>query len=168
MSIAVFKGVTTRWRLSGVPAETATVAVYCQSGAVRFEAAGVQADGQWWAEVGAAAVADAAVGRYQWSAVAVSAAGVKQVAGRGELTLGADPAVEVADTRGHAGRVLAAIEAVIEGRATQAQASMSVDGRSLAYVPLADLVRLRQQYVRLAAVERGRGVPQVVKTRFAS
>ena len=39
MSIAVFKGVTTRWRLSGVPAETATVAVYCQSGAVRFEVA---------------------------------------------------------------------------------------------------------------------------------
>lgn len=50
------------------------------------------------------------------------------------------------DGRSHAEKVLAAIEAVIEGRATLDQQSYTIKDRSLQRTPLADLLKLRAQY----------------------
>ncbi len=64
------------------------------------------------------------------------------------------------DGRSHAERVLDAIEAVIEGRATQDQQSYTINNRSLSRTPLADLLLLRERYraqvVQQRARERGR------------
>jgi len=55
---------------------------------------------------------------------------------------------ETLDTRSHARRVLEAIEAVIERRATKDQEEYSIEGRSLKRTPISDLLTLRDQYRR--------------------
>jgi len=50
------------------------------------------------------------------------------------------------DTRSHVKKVLDAIEAVLEGRATKDQMSYSIAGRTLALTPIEDLIVLRDRY----------------------
>lgn len=59
-----------------------------------------------------------------------------------------------ADRRSHAEKVLDAIEAVIEKRATRDQESYEIDGRKLTRTPLPDLIKLRQLYRAEVARER--------------
>lgn len=54
----------------------------------------------------------------------------------------------------HAQRVLAAIEAVLERRATVDQQSYGIEGRSLARMPIGDLLRFRDRYRAEVAAER--------------
>jgi hypothetical protein len=64
------------------------------------------------------------------------------------------------DGRSHAERVLASIEAVIEGRATLDQESYKINNRELKRTPLADLQSMRARYAAEVATERraARGV----------
>ena len=50
------------------------------------------------------------------------------------------------DVHSHARIVLSAIEAVIEGRASQDQMSYSIAGRSLSRMPIDDLLTFRDRY----------------------
>jgi hypothetical protein len=50
------------------------------------------------------------------------------------------------DTRSHVKKVLDAIEAVIEGRASTDQMSYTIAGRSLSKMPVKDLLYLRDRY----------------------
>ena len=73
------------------------------------------------------------------------------------------------DARGHARKVLDAIEAVIENRATKDQQSYTIAGRTLQRTPIADLLALRAKYRREVAREkagRARLVGRAVKVRF--
>lgn len=58
------------------------------------------------------------------------------------------------DGRTHAARVLDAIEAVIEKRATLDQERYSINNRELARTPIADLLKLRDVYRSEVARER--------------
>jgi molecular chaperone DnaK (HSP70) len=59
----------------------------------------------------------------------------------------ADPATATSfDARTHARKVLDAIEAVLENRATLDQEEYAINGRSLKRTPVADLIRLRSAY----------------------
>lgn len=79
------------------------------------------------------------------------------------------------DTRGHARKVLDAIEAVIEGRATEAESDVQINGRSVRYIPIAELLALRDRYrADLAAgasadafANRPRGMPDL-RVRFGA
>lgn len=65
----------------------------------------------------------------------------------GRLTVQPDPtAAPDGELTTHAERVLAAIEAVIENRATKDQQSYSIAGRSITRIPVAELLELRKQY----------------------
>lgn len=55
--------------------------------------------------------------------------------------------------KSHARKVLDAIEATIEGRASQAQSEMAINGRSIKYYALEQLLKLRQTYQREVANE---------------
>jgi hypothetical protein len=57
------------------------------------------------------------------------------------------------DVRTHARKVLDAIEAVLENRATSEQQQISIAGRTLVYIPIADLLKLKDTYSRLVANE---------------
>lgn len=65
---------------------------------------------------------------------------------RGMATVMPDLTAFSGDTRSHVKKVLDAIEAVIENRATKDQMSYSIAGRSLSKTPLPDLERLRDRY----------------------
>ncbi|AVO37384.2 hypothetical protein [Pukyongiella litopenaei] len=61
------------------------------------------------------------------------------------------------DARRHEQRVLDAVEAVIEGRATKDQESYTINGRTLTRTPIADLLKLRDHYrVEVARMSRPR------------
>lgn len=86
-------------------------------------------------------------GRYTWAAYA-SKAGERFTVDQGELVIEADPAIIGApyDNRSHARKVLDAIEAVLENRATADQQQVSIDGRTLTRMPVTDLLLLRDRY----------------------
>lgn len=68
--------------------------------------------------------------------------------GAGQLRLLPNPATLAAghDSRTHARKVLDAIEAVIENRATLDQESYQINGRSLNRTPISELLKLRTIY----------------------
>jgi len=95
----------------------------------------------------AAVTADWTPGKYWWQLRAQSGETV-EVVDEGQLTVAADLAAVDGphDGRTHPERVLAAIEAVIEGRASMDQESYSINNRSLSRTPIADLLVLRSKY----------------------
>jgi hypothetical protein len=75
------------------------------------------------------------------------------------------------DGRAHAQRVLDAIEAVIEGRASIDQESYSINNRSLSRTPVSDLLKLRDRYraevKSAAAAKAGRSLGRIHRVRFS-
>lgn len=133
--------------LADYPASAGWVLSYALrglAGAINFTAS---ASGAIHAVTVAASVtATWPAGRYLWSAY-VSKAGERYEVGTGQLVVRPNLAAAASlDTRGHARKVLDAIEAVLEGRATRDQEEYSIGDRSLKRTPLADLVMLRQRY----------------------
>lgn len=89
-------------------------------------------------------------GTYRWLAqVSHNSNGERHTVAEGTWDVIADYATLVSsgfDSRSHVKKVLDAIEAVIEGRATQDQMSYSIGNRSLARTPIPDLIVLRDKY----------------------
>jgi hypothetical protein len=75
----------------------------------------------------------------------------------GYVTVLADPTSQ--DARTHAEKVLAAIEALIEGRATKDVSSYSIAGRSLTRMTPDELVKWRSTYRAEVARQRNAGKP---------
>jgi len=120
----------------------------------------------------AATSADWMPGKYWFALRATRGGDVVQV-DEGDLQITPDLAAvsEPFDGRTHAERVLAAIEAVIEGRATIDQQSYQINNRQLSRTPIPDLLKLRNEYraevrqQRLA--ERGQSLlGRQIKVRF--
>ena len=86
-------------------------------------------------------------GRYWFTLRATRGAEVVAIED-GDLTITPDLAAQAGpfDGRSHAERVLAAIEAVIEGRATIDQQSYQINNRQLSRTPIPDLLLLRTKY----------------------
>lgn len=86
-------------------------------------------------------------GTYTWAAYAAKA-GERYTVAQGELVIEADPATITApyDNRSHARKVLDAIQAVLENRASADQQQVSIAGRTLVRTPIADLLKLRAVY----------------------
>lgn len=95
-----------------------------------------------------------ASGVYTWARW-VEMSGARQSLGVGELRVRANPAqaAQGYDQRSHARKVLEAIEAVLEKRATLDQEEYSINGRSLKRTPTAELLRLRRVYAGEVAAE---------------
>jgi len=86
-------------------------------------------------------------GDYWWAAYATTGAERYEVV-TGTLTVTKNFAATdaVADQRSHAKKVLDAIEATIEGRASRDQQAYTIAGRSLALTPIESLLKLKQEY----------------------
>lgn len=90
-------------------------------------------------------------GAYAWRA-RVSRSGEVFTVGQGYITV--EPAFSAAvDARGHARRTLDAIEAVLENRAGSSTAEYQIAGRSLKYIPIPELLVLRDKYRQEVARE---------------
>lgn len=122
------------------------------------------ADGnQHHIEVDAATTASWEAGAYWYSARVTDGTSVYQV-DEGTVTVNPDLAAVSGsyDGRGHVERVLSAIEAVIEGRATKDQMRYKINNRELERTPIGDLLQLRSQYQtelrRLRMAEKGQSL----------
>ncbi len=111
-------------------------------------------------------------GLYAVSVRAISGEDIHELEA-GQVTIVADlVAIGAAhDPRGHAQRTLAAIEAVIEGRASRDQQSYTINGRTLVRTAIADLLMLRDRYRKEVAALTSGGRPgklvrRQVKVRF--
>jgi hypothetical protein len=145
---------TFRVSLPSYPASTWTLAyrlVPSSGSAITFTAA---ADGDdHLVTVAAATTAAWASGEYAWAGY-VTAGLERFTVSSGRTTIKPNPAsMAVADTRTHARKVLDALKAVIEGRASKDQMAYTIDGRSLQRMPVADLLAFQAEYERKVAKE---------------
>lgn len=158
-------GTTLKWRreFCVYPATEYSLTYYFRGAGKGFDAAAT-ADGEEFSiTVPAATTAEMAAGTYYWQAVATKD-GEKFVAGEGEAkavaSLAAVDATAAVDGRSQAKKILDAIDAMIEGKATRDQQEYTIDtgagARSLRRIPIPDLIDLRKTYARIVAGERRR------------
>ena len=114
-------------------------------------------------------------GIYQWNLyVTKSASSERKVLDSGVWELVPNISTNTSiDVQSHARKVLTAIEAVIEGRASQDQMSYSIAGRSLSRMSIQDLLFFRDQYKaewnkekRLQRAKAGKGHDGQIITYF--
>jgi len=86
-------------------------------------------------------------GDWHWQS-SVTGSGERYVIGSGVIKVVPDFASEGAgyDARSHVKRVLDAIEAVLEGRATEDHTYVQIEGKQVTHIAHADLVSLRSRY----------------------
>lgn len=154
----VYAGTTIQWTkaLADFPAGTWTLTYYLIDGAGNRWPVQASASGTTHAvTVTAASSAKWVAGRYSWTAYAVSGSTTYRV-GAGVMEVKADLQTAVSSTLAtHARRALAAIEAVLENRASLDQEEFTIAGRSLKRTPWADLIKARDKYkAEVAAEER--------------
>jgi hypothetical protein len=108
-------------------------------------------------------------GEYVYSMYALADGGVKFMIESGKITVNPDPTALATGTAvdSHESRTLAAIEAVIENRATMDQMSYQINGRSLQRTPIADLLKLRDYY-KSAMQSRLKKLPRAVLIKFGN
>lgn len=171
-------GDTWQWTrsLADYAASSATLKYRFKSAAGGFEIVADASGDDYAVTVPAATSAGYAAGDYGWVAW-VEVGSDKFTVGTGAATVLPDyratSASTALDDRSHAAKVLAAIEAVIEGRAAKDQEAYEIAGRSLKRTPIADLLRLRQHYksevaseAAAEAIRRGTGSGRRIQFRL--
>lgn len=94
-------------------------------------------------------------GRYDWTAVATKIGSrVRLATGRIEILADAEQTTGVGDVTTHSERMLAALEAALEGTASKAHRSYTIDGRSIERMTLEELRTNRDLYARRVKLER--------------
>ena len=126
--------------------------------------------------VAAATTGAYAAGLYYWTA-RVSKAGEVHTVDSGRITVVADlsAVADSHDPRHHVEKVLVAIEATIEGRATRQHSTLVVDGLQVGLATPEELYALRDKYrSELSLIEadervrRGKGNSAKIRARFKS
>ena len=164
-----------RWRFDDVsnafpPSEGWVLTCRFHNDASAFVLVAQIVNGGYEVSDGATSTAARAPGAYAWAALLLR--GDERVtAATGRVLIHPDPATATADIRSHAERVLDAIRAVIEGRATKDQESYSIAGRSLSRTPLGELLALERRYAARVASEASArdgasGASRTISVRF--
>jgi hypothetical protein len=145
-------GDTWQWTksLGDYPANAApawALTYYLRSAAGEISIAAVASGADHAVSVAKATTAAYKPGYYGWDAI-VDNGTERHFVGHGALTVKPDPTKTGAgfDPRSHARKVLEAIEAVIEKRATKDQEEYSIGGRSLKRTPVEELMELKNFY----------------------
>lgn len=155
------------------PASTWTLTYTFINADSKFQITAASDGDDFSVSVAASTTATRRAGTYTWVAK-VSAAGEVYTIDSGTLEVLPDIAtVNTYDGRSHAKKVLEAIEAVLEGRASTDQQEFTVAGTTLRRTPVEDLLRLRGLYRREVANEQaaenlanGTGIGRVIGVRF--
>jgi hypothetical protein len=171
---ALTAGDTWQWMrsLADYPAGTWTLTYYFENAYQKFSVAGVASGTDHSFTIAAATTAAYNPGRYKVRAQVVSGTTKYTLPDEeGWLDVERNPASSTAaDPRSWARRTLDAIEATIEGRATQDQLAMSVAGRSISRIPPSELMdwrdRLRAE-VRAEEQAENAGLGRNIRIRFA-
>ena len=105
--------------------------------------------GEFTISVPSATTAGYTAGRWHWTAFIVRKSDSERAQiGDGVFVVAPDPANVDTDPRTHAQKTLAAIEALLENRATKLDESYSINGRSLTRLSPEELMNWRAKYRR--------------------
>jgi hypothetical protein len=140
----------------------------------KFTLTATEANDTYYIEAASSSTTGYAVGDYIWEAYITKASDSNRVmVDSGRTTITQNLADTNADLRSHAKKVLDAIEAVIENRASMDQSSMSIAGRSLSRMSIDELMTFRDRYkaeylkeIKLARIRNGQGTGNTPKVRF--
>ncbi|MBU0752375.1 MAG: hypothetical protein KJ787_13965 [Gammaproteobacteria bacterium] len=157
---ALRSGDTWKWTktLADYPASVWTLTYRFKNSSAGFEVVATASGDDYSVTVAAATTSGYASGTYSWQAQ-VSAAGEKFTVDTGTLVV--DPnlftgtASAAQDVRSHARKTLAAIESWIESR-NPGVAEYEIAGRRMKYIPISDLLKMRQHYKAEVAAEDAR------------
>jgi hypothetical protein len=144
-------GLTWQWTrtdLSDYPASTWTLKYWFkrQGGTDKFSITATADGDAFDVTVAAATTASYVADDYTWVAIVTAGSEAFEVdKGTAKILPRYDQDAAL-DDRTHAKKVLEAIEAVIEGRATKDQEEYTIGSRSLKRTPLKDLTMLRDKY----------------------
>lgn len=118
-------------------------------------------------DVTAANTKGKAAGEWNWSAY-VESTGIRYTVDTGKVTIKADLAAagSTADLRSYAQKMLDAIEAVMLGRASHAELSLTINGKSIQYLKPSELEGWRNVYRR--EVNKENNVNSSVLIQFGS
>jgi hypothetical protein len=149
------------WPSSAPPAASVDLVLVPEQGGAPATFNGRRFGGEGSIEVPASETAGLAPGVYRWALVVVDAASdFRATLERGRVEVLPDPATTSDDTRSTARRILDAIDATLEGRATKDSDAYTIEGRSITRTPIGDLIRLRKVYLAaVVAEERGGASP---------
>ncbi len=124
----------------------------------------------WTVNIPASRTADLAGGTYRWAAYMTgsgSYAGRRHQVGTGVLTVAPNAALAAeGDLQSSDERILAAIEAAIEGRITDDVQMTQIAGRLITNIPILELQRLRGVYERRVWRLRNPGKMPVARVVF--
>lgn len=140
-------GDTVKWTksLADYPADDSWILTYyLVNSSRRFVVVATAAGADHAVTISASDSAKYPANNYSWTA-RVSKSGEVYTVATGTLEVLTD-VTENVDTRSHAKKVLDAVEAVIEGRASLDQENYTIAGRSLSRTPIEDLLVLRDRY----------------------
>jgi hypothetical protein len=134
----------------------------------------VSANSDYQVTVAAAATEKWTPGVYHWQAyVTRTSDSARVTVAEGTFEVVANRATSTADPRSHAARMVAAIEALLEGKATDDVDEYSINGRSLKKIPVAELLKWRDRYKAEALrekaaedIKRGLATSRRVMVRF--
>jgi hypothetical protein len=155
--------------LSDYPASTWTLTYYFENKDKAFSIAGTPVGATHSFSIAAATTAAYPAGRYLYRVRAVNGSTIYTIE-EGWVEVAPDPAAAgTRDTRTWARRVLEALEATIEGKASQDQLSMSINGRAISRLSPEELLTWRDSMraeVRAeeSALASGRG--RTIRARF--
>lgn len=117
------------------------------SGSTEIEIAASASGTDYLVEVAASSTSIYVTGKYHWQAYITRISDSERVTiDNGSFEVKANNELSTLDPRTHAKKVLEAIEATLESRATKDQMSYTINGRTLARMPIADLILLRDRY----------------------
>lgn len=144
-------GDTWKWMrtLPDWPASSWTLKYRFKNAAGGFEITATADSDNYSIEVPAATTADYAAGDYAWIAWVEGGSSEKYTVGVGNAKVLPDYRAGLAtvalDDRSHARKMLEAIEAWLESR-NPAVAMYEIAGRRMSYIPIAELIKLRNRY----------------------
>lgn len=170
-------GETVEWTrsLTDYPATTWSLATAFINRTNKFSVNGVASGSDFTHTIAANTSAALTAGTYAWQTKATRTAdGVVKLVETGVIeVLPSFAAATTLDTRSHAKAVLDAIKAVIAGRAEEDHLAMSIAGRSISKMSLAELISARSVYQseyrreqEAAAIARGEATGGRVFVRF--
>jgi hypothetical protein len=179
----VVAGDTWTWKRSDLASDY-PVASYQLSYALKRETSSdaptvivaAESGSEYQVTIAAATTAGLTPGQWRWDAYMTRSSDSARVrVGWGRLTVNANAATATADPRSHAQKLLAQIEALLEGRALQDVNSYSIKDRSLTKMTAEELTTWRDYYRREVNAEKiaerrrlGQSTGRTTVVRFSS
>lgn len=156
--------------LPDYPAPTWTATVYFESTHGNFNAPATASGMAHAFSILAATTGTKKAGDYRWS-VRVTDGSEVVTAESGWVKVLANPAASgTSDPRSWARRTLEAVEATLEGRATDGQLAHTIKDRSVSRIPVPELMQIRdrlRQEVKTEEAGSNAGLGRIMKTRFS-